>query len=42
MQSRITNPALSVPGAMDALNTWNRINVMARQVSGEWTAQWVS
>jgi AhpD family alkylhydroperoxidase len=26
--------------AIAAINTWNRLNVMSRQVAGEWTAQW--
>jgi AhpD family alkylhydroperoxidase len=25
-----------------AINAWNRLNVITGQVSGEWTAQWVS
>lgn len=25
-----------------AINTWNRLNVISGQVSGEWTAQWAS
>jgi AhpD family alkylhydroperoxidase len=25
-----------------AINAWNRINVASRQITGEWTAQWVS
>jgi alkylhydroperoxidase family enzyme len=87
MEAGMTNPALSVPGLLDALqavskaasaagadvagdipddvfdeaaryfdepalaalvvaiaaiNTWNRLNVMSRQIAGEWTAQWAS
>jgi AhpD family alkylhydroperoxidase len=26
--------------AIAAINTWNRLNVMSRQIAGEWTAQW--
>ena len=25
-----------------AINTWNRLNVISGQVTGEWTAQWVA
>jgi AhpD family alkylhydroperoxidase len=25
-----------------AINTWNRLNVITSQVTGEWTAQWVA
>jgi AhpD family alkylhydroperoxidase len=35
-------PALAVlVAAIASINTWNRLNVVAGQVAGEWTAQWV-
>ncbi len=44
MEARIANPAISVPGAMDALlavgkaaiNAWNRLTAATRQVAGAW------
>ena len=40
MQARIENPAVTVPGAMQALR--RRINAVTRQVTGEWVGQWVN
>ena len=28
--------------AIASINTWNRINVATRQVTGEWVEQWIS
>jgi AhpD family alkylhydroperoxidase len=28
--------------AIAAINTWNRINVVTRQVSGDWVSQWIA
>jgi hypothetical protein len=47
MQARMSNPAMAVPGAMEALTAlakttkksrvrWNRLNAATRQVAGQW------
>jgi alkylhydroperoxidase family enzyme len=28
--------------AIAAINAWNRLNVVTRQVSGEWVTQWIA
>ena len=28
--------------AIAAINTWNRLNVTTRQISGSWVGQWVA
>jgi AhpD family alkylhydroperoxidase len=28
--------------AVAAINTWNRLNVATRQISGDWVAQWIT
>ena len=28
--------------AIAAINTWNRLNVTTRQISGPWVGQWVA
>ncbi len=36
-------PALAaIVVAIAAINAWNRLNVVAKQVTGEWMGQWVS
>jgi AhpD family alkylhydroperoxidase len=36
-------PALAVlVVVISVINTWNRLNVISRQVAGDWTAQWVA
>jgi alkylhydroperoxidase family enzyme len=38
-----SEPALAaLVSHIATINTWNRLNVTTGQVSGEWTAQWVS
>jgi hypothetical protein len=27
--------------AIATINTWNRINAITRQVTGEWVSQWI-
>ena len=28
--------------AIASINTWNRLNVATRQISGEWVGQWLA
>jgi hypothetical protein len=28
--------------AIAAINAWNRLNVVTRQISGEWVSQWIT